>query len=75
MYKMKNISKSISLWFSIIMVLVVIAGIFAFTFTDFMSDKVYGNKRIVMIVVFTAYALFRGSRIYQVLSAPKNEDE
>lgn len=56
------------------MVLVVIAGIFAFTFTDFMSDKVYGNKRIVMIVVFTAYALFRGFRIYQVLSSPKNEE-
>lgn len=65
---MKNLSESISLWFSIIMVLLVAAGAFAFIFTDFMIDRVSGGRRLMMIIVFCAYAIFRGLRVYQQLT-------
>jgi hypothetical protein len=55
------------------MVLIVIAGAIAFTFTDFMIDRVYGNKRIILTVVFLAYATFRGVRIYQIFKANQND--
>jgi predicted branched-subunit amino acid permease len=71
--KMKNGINHISLWFSILMVTLVFAGAIAFIFTDFMIDRVYGSKRTIMIVVFFAYSIFRGFRIYQVLST-KNDD-
>lgn len=70
---MKNLNQSISLWFSIIMVLLVVAGVFAFTFTDFMIDRVNGGRRLLMIIVFCAYAIFRGMRVYQQLT--KREEE
>ena len=64
----------VTLWFSVLMVLIVIAGAIAFTFTDFMSDRVYGSKRIVLTVVFLGYAVFRGIRIYQVFKANQNNE-
>lgn len=69
---MKNLNQSISLWFSIIMVLLVVAGAFAFIFTDFMIDRVSGGRRFMMIVVFCAYGVFRGMRVYQQL---RNREE
>lgn len=71
---MKNSMNYISLWFSVMLVLVVIAGAVAFTFTDFMEDRVYGTKRVVLTLVFLAYAIYRGIRIYQVVKANKNND-
>lgn len=70
---MKNSVNYISLWFSAAMVILVIAGAIAFTFTDFMSDRVYGTKRIVLTLVFLAYAIYRGIRIYQVIKSKNNE--
>ncbi|MCE3258425.1 MAG: hypothetical protein K0S12_66, partial [Bacteroidetes bacterium] len=35
---------TVSVWFGMIMILLVTAGAFAFTFTDFMDDRLYGNK-------------------------------
>lgn len=69
---MKNLNQSISLWFSIIMVLLVVTGAFAFIFTDFMIDRVSGGRRLMMIIVFCAYAIFRGMRVYQQL---RNREE
>ena len=63
---MKNGINYVSLWFSVAIVILVIAGAFAFTFTDFMSDRVFGSKRVILTVVFVAYAIFRGTRIYQI---------
>lgn len=71
---MKNGINMVTLWFSVVMVLIVIAGAFAFTFTDFMIDRVYGNKRIILTVVFLAYAVFRGVRIYQIFKAGQNNE-
>ncbi len=64
----------VTLWFSVLMVLIVIAGAIAFTFTDFMIDRVYGNKRIILTVVFLAYAAFRGVRIYQIFKSNQNDE-
>ena len=69
---MKN--NYISLWFSAAMVILVIAGAIAFTFTDFMSDRVYGTKRVVLTLVFVAYAIYRSIRIYQVIKSRNNEE-
>lgn len=54
------------------MVLLVVAGAFAFIFTDFMIDRVSGGRRFMMIVVFCAYGAFRGMRVYQQL---RNREE
>lgn len=70
---MKNGLNMINVWISALMVLIVIAGAFVFTFTDFMSDRLYGSKRVTLSVVFLAYALFRGFRIYQILKSKKDE--
>lgn len=72
---MRNGFQYISLWFSIIMIALVIAGAIAFTFTDFMSEKVYGSKRVIMIVVFSAYAIYRSIRIYQIFKTEKQDEE
>jgi hypothetical protein len=53
------------------MVFMVLAGAIAFTFTDFLDDRLYGSKRIIMIVIFFAYSFYRGIRIYQVMKANK----
>ncbi len=71
---MKNKLNFVTLWFSVLMVIVVIAGAIAFTFTDFMSDRVYGSKRVILTVVYLAYAAFRGIRIYQLFKSGKNEE-
>ncbi len=60
----------INLSFSVIMVLITFVGAFVFLFTDLMSDKVFGNKRYVMAVVFLAYAIYRSYRIYKVFKQP-----
>ena len=69
---MRNGINIATLWFSVIMVLIVIAGAIAFAFTDFMIDRVYGTKRIILTIVFLAYAVFRGIRIYQIFKSNHN---
>lgn len=70
---MKNNLNFLSLWFGIIMILVVLAGAIAFTFTDFMDDRLYGGKRVLLTIIFAGYAVYRGIRIYQVLKSRKDE--
>ena len=56
----------INLTFSSMMVLLTAAGFFVFLFTDFFSDRVFGNKRYILACVFLAYAIYRSYRMYQV---------
>lgn len=56
------------------MVALVLAGAIAFIFTDFISDRVYGSKRTIMIFVFLAYAAYRGIRIYQFFASRKQDE-
>jgi hypothetical protein len=63
----------VSLWFGIIMITLVTAGAIAIAFTDFMSDRLYGTKRVVFVIMLLAYVVYRGFRIYQVMKYSKNE--
>ncbi|MBK9285740.1 MAG: hypothetical protein IPM51_15695 [Sphingobacteriaceae bacterium] len=65
---MKNLSQYISLWFGAIMVLLVISGAIAIVFTDFLSERLYGNKRTIFVFILLAYAVYRSFRIYLILS-------
>ncbi len=71
---MRNNINFVTLWFSAAMVILVIAGAIAFTFTDFMADRVYGTKRLVLTLVFLAYAVYRSIRIYQVIKSRNNNE-
>jgi len=71
--KMKNGLNFLSLWFGIVMVVVVFAGAVAFAFTDFLNDRLYGPKRVIMIVIFLGYGVYRGIRVYQMIKAGKHE--
>ena len=54
----------INLAFSAIMILITFMGAIMFLFTDLMSDKAFGNKRIILGVIFLAYAIYRSYRVY-----------
>lgn len=54
----------INLAFSAIMILITFMGAIMFLFTDLMSDKAFGNKRIILGIIFLAYAIYRSYRVY-----------
>jgi uncharacterized membrane protein len=54
----------VNLVFSGMMVLLTFTGAIVFFFTDLLSDKAFGTKRIVLGVVFLAYAIYRSYRMY-----------
>ncbi len=60
----KSPTEMMNLMFSGIMVLLTFTGSIVFFFTDLLSDKAYGSKRIVLGVVFLAYAIYRSYRMY-----------
>jgi len=72
---MKPLLSSLSIWSGAITLIIVLAGAIAFTFTDIMSDKLFGNKRIGFTIMLYAYAVYRGFRIYQLLKQKRNEEE
>jgi hypothetical protein len=63
-----------SLLFGVIMILVVTSGAIAIMCTDFLSDRLYGNKRTIFVVVLISYAVYRGFRLYQYFKERKNEE-
>ena len=65
---------SLSIWFGIIMILLVIAGAIAFTITDFMDDKLFGLKRIFFILILIAYAIYRIVRLRQHIIQARYEE-
>jgi hypothetical protein len=70
---MKTGMQSVSVAFGAIMVLVVLSGAIAFMFTDVMSDRLFGSKRTLFVVILFAYAAYRSFRLYQVLKASNHE--
>lgn len=68
----KSPTELINLVFSGLMVLLTFTGAIVFLFTDLMSDKAYGSKRIILGVIFLAYAIYRSFRMY---SAFKNQEK
>lgn len=65
----------INLVFSGMMVLLTFTGSIVFLFTDLMSDRAFGNKRIVLGVVFLAYAIYRSYRMYTAFKSEKENIE
>jgi predicted histidine transporter YuiF (NhaC family) len=65
---------SLSLWFGAMMIFLVFAGAVAFTFTDFMDDRLFGIKRIAFIIILTAYGFYRIVRLRQHINQLRYED-
>ena len=72
--KMKLGLNALSVWFGMIMILVVLSAAIAFSFTNVMSDRLFGAKRTGFIVMLFAYAVYRGFRLSQTLKQNKNEE-
>ncbi len=72
--KMKIGQLTITNWFGIIMILIVTSGAIAIAFTDVMSDRLFGAKRIAFVFVLLAYAVYRGFRIYLTMKQVKNDE-
>lgn len=66
---------TLSIWFGMIMIVVVVAGAFTFSFTDVMSYRLFGAKRTGFIIMLFAYAVYRGFRLYQSLKQVKHEEQ
>lgn len=66
---------TISIWFGGIVALVSLGLASAFIFTDFMSDTMYGTKRIAFICVLLLYTVYRSYRIYQLIKYAKKNEE
>ena len=64
----------IPLWFGIVMILVVVSLAMAVSFTDFMDDRLYGNKRIFFIVLLFSYAVYRSFRLYHLIQKMKRDE-
>jgi hypothetical protein len=67
--------QNVSVWFGVLMVVVVTGLATAVLFTDFMSDRLFGNKRIFFIVLLYAYAVYRGYRVYAYFRRPDNDPQ
>lgn len=65
----------INLVFSAVMVLITFTGSIVFLFTDLLSDRAFGNKRIVLGIVFLAYAIYRSYRMYSAFKKEKEGNE
>jgi hypothetical protein len=65
--------QSVTVWFSVVMVLAVFALATAVLLTDALSDRLYGNKRIFFIVLLYAYAAYRGFRLYRYFRGARHE--
>ena len=65
---------TISVWFGLLMILLVVSGAFVFSFSDFMIDRLNGPKRIFFVVILLAYAIYRGFRLFSVLKQSQNDD-
>lgn len=63
-----------NLTFSAIMVLLTVTGAFVFLFTDLFSDRAFGTKRVVLGVIFLAYALYRSYRMYSAFKTSQDKD-
>lgn len=72
---MKSGLSNLSVWFGIIMILIVVTGAIAVSFTDFMSDRLFGTKRVFFVILLLAYAVYRGFRLYAFFKDNRDENE
>lgn len=55
---------SISMVLTGFVVIICLVLVYFLSFTELMIDNLYGNKRIIFIVLLIAYAGFRSFRLY-----------
>ena len=70
---MRPINGLVSIWFGIVMVVIVVFLGSLVAFTDFMTDRLFGNKRTFFIGLMFAYACYRSYRIYQLYKQKQAE--
>jgi hypothetical protein len=63
-------NKQVAIWMSAFMIVAVTCMALLFAFTDVMSDRLNGNKRIIFIFVLAAYSLYRAYRLKQLFKEP-----
>lgn len=73
-FTMKPNMNFLSLWSGVMMITLVTAGAIAFAFTNFMDDKLRGNKRLFFIFLLLSYAVYRGYRLYLLLKRPTRDE-
>ena len=54
------------------MIVVVTCMALLFAFTDVMSDRLNGNKRVIFIFVLAAYSIYRAFRLKQLFKEPNS---
>lgn len=64
---------TIGTWFSLLMIVLILAGAFAFAFTDFMDDRLFGTKRTFFVILLVLYAIYRVFRLYQMNKSSQHE--
>lgn len=57
------------------MVVVVLVLAIAILTTDFLSERLYGNKRTIFVVTMFAYAAYRSYRMYHFLKQERHNDD
>ena len=63
-----------NLVFSGMMILLTLSGAIVFLFTDLLSDRAFGNKRIILGFIFLAYAIYRSYRVYTAYKEGRNSE-
>jgi hypothetical protein len=56
------------------MILLVISGAAVFSFSDFMSDELFGKKRLFFILMLVAYSVYRSFRLYHAIKQANKND-
>ena len=65
----------INLVFSGLMVVLTISGAIIFLFTHLFSDRVFGNNRYILGVVFLIYAIYRSYRMNLTIRGRTSDTE
>jgi len=70
----RKMNKQVHIWLSAFIIVIVAMAAIGFAFTDFMSDRLYGNKRSVFVIVLGLYSVYRAYRLRVMLKPKKTEE-
>jgi hypothetical protein len=65
----KSPTELINISFSVLMIVLTLAGFIVFMFTDYFSDRAVGSKRYILAIIFLAYSIYRSYRVYSALKS------
>lgn len=67
--------KTVNLAISFVSIITCLIFAYFLLFTDLKEDTLYGNKRIILSIIFIIYALLRIYRAYKQFKTKDNETE